>query len=65
MNDYLDFETDCGFPQCRAMSHKVNHGYCPKHLNYLYMSPEERARIKIANWNKEMFESMEDDGGGG
>jgi len=30
----LDFKTDCGFPQCRAMSHQVNHGFCSLHQKY-------------------------------
>jgi hypothetical protein len=40
--DYLDFETDCGFPSCRVKTHQVNHSFCKKHQKYFDMIAKER-----------------------
>ncbi len=48
---YLDFDTDCGYAGCRAMSHNVNDSFCTKHRNYLRMTDEERNWLKTAKWS--------------
>lgn len=45
--DWLDFETDCGFDGCRAMTHQVNHSFCRKHQKYFDMKRKERREKKV------------------